>query len=134
MSRRNLLIVVLVSGLALLNAIGLFMLAGTQKEATETQRRIQFEQRASEIRTDIKHRTRLLKEKWQADRQRVLSEGLKLVKTSQSPNVREGVHDQIAQWLKNVDANYQAEEVELIIEEIRKITQLRKQIWGNEYP
>jgi len=127
MSRRNMLITGLCLSLALLIAIGLFVLIAIEIESIGTQRRIHFEQRSSEIRANMEKRMGLLKKNWQRDRQQVLDEGLKLVGPSDSPK---DCANQIAQWLKNVDGNYQLAEADLIIEEASRIAELRKQIWG----
>lgn len=113
--------------LALLIAIGLFGLIVVERENIECQRRIQFEQRSSEIRANIEHRRTLLKKNWKSDREQVLDEGLKLVGPSDNPK---DCANQIAQWIKNVDGHYQSSEADLDIEETFKIAELRKQIWG----
>jgi len=130
MSRSNLLIAGLTLSLGLVIVIGLFALIAIEREKIETQRRIQFEERASEIRTDIERRRELLKKKWEADRQQVIDEGIKLTSALYSGHDQERAYNQVGQWFKNLDAHYQSAEADLVIEETRKIAELRKQIWG----
>ena len=127
MSRYNKLITGLSLSFALLIVIGLFWLIVVEREKTESQRRIQFEQRSSEIRANIEYRRTLLERNWKSDQQQVLDEGLKLVGLTNNPK---DCANQIAQWIKNVDGHYQSAEADLIIEETYKIAELRKQIWG----
>jgi hypothetical protein len=127
MSRHNMLITGLSLSLTLSIAIGLFVLIAIERENIECQRRIQFERRSSEIRANIEHRRLLLKKNWQSNREQVLDEGLKLVGPSDNPKDHA---NQIGQWLKNVDGNYQLAEADLIIEEATRIAELKNQIWG----
>jgi len=130
MLRSNLLIAGMILSLGLATVIGLFTLIAIEKEKIETQRRIQFEERASEIKTDIERRRALLKKKWEADRQQLFDEGIKLINAFYRSQDQEQASNQIAKWFKNLDANYQLAEADLIIEETNKIAQLRKQIWA----
>jgi len=135
MPRRNMPIVGLSLGLVLVLLLvvvtmSLFKLTAIEKEKVETQRRIQFERRASEIKADIEHRRKLLKNKWENDRQQAVGEGTKLVRLFDSRKDQERASSQVGQWLENVDAHYQSAEIDLGIEEAYRIAELREQIWG----
>ena len=127
MSRRYILIGGLSLSLLTVIAIGLFRLIAVETERIETQRKIHFEHRVSEIRADTEKRIRMLRENWQRDRQQALDEGLKLA--GSFGNAKDCAN-QIAQWIKNVDRNYQVAEANLTTEETQKIAELRNQIWG----
>lgn len=130
MSYRNLLIVglIVVVGLCLFE---LHNLVAAKKEETETQRRMQFEQRSSETKTDIEYRRALLKERWQTERMQILQNVEIMAKQGWK---EEKTVAQIGQWLKNLDGHYQSAETDLLFEEVYKIAELRKQIWNQENP
>jgi len=135
MPRRNAIVIVIaVLGFVLFVGIGFLKLIAVekerleiQKEGIETQRRLHFERRVSEIKSDIEHRQAMLEKKWLNDRRQTVTEGVHKL----APLVgSEKAVNQIGQWLEDLDANYESADAALFIEEGARIAEARRQIWG----
>ncbi len=134
MPRQNtIIVVILVLGFASLNGVGLVELIAVERERVEVQREgievqrcVHFEQRVSEIKSDIRHRQALLKEKWQRDRDQILSEGINKLMPTMGPK---DAGAKVAEWIKNLDGNCESADVDLLAEEHR-IREAHNQIWG----
>ena len=129
MSRHNILIVGLGVSVLVFVAAGFSKLIAVERQRIDTEKRIHFEQRASEIRADVESRRASLKRRWASDRQQVIHESIELALLYNDPAKRDALYSQVGQWLRNVDGNYQDEEADLDAEEDIRITEVRKQIW-----
>jgi hypothetical protein len=133
MPRRSTIVTIIVaSGFALLIGAGsLRFIAlekeklGVQREGIETQRRLHFEQRVDEIKSDIKRRRALLEEKWQKDREQVMTEATRKLASLIGP---ERAVNQTGKWLETLDANYESADIDLLSEEEIRIADAQGQI------